>query len=49
MKVELTFAAEEVPHQAKAGTKVGSLNVGDGTSSAVKVPVALQEEEGVWA
>ncbi|MGY0068032.1 D-alanyl-D-alanine carboxypeptidase [Streptomyces sp. QTS137] len=45
LKVKLTFAGEEVPHQAKAGTEVGSLTVGDGTDSgAVKVPVALQED-----
>ncbi|MEU5525023.1 D-alanyl-D-alanine carboxypeptidase [Streptomyces sp. NPDC047860] len=44
LSVKLTFAADEVPHQAKAGTKVGTLTVGDGTSSAVKVPVALQED-----
>ncbi|MFD3824140.1 D-alanyl-D-alanine carboxypeptidase [Streptomyces sp. NPDC058625] len=45
LKVKLTFAGTEVPHQAKAGTEVGSLTVGDGTDSgAVKVPVALQED-----
>ncbi|WP_243762321.1 D-alanyl-D-alanine carboxypeptidase [Streptomyces sp. Tu 3180] len=44
LSVKLTFAADELPHQAKAGTKVGTLTVGDGTSSAVKVPVALQED-----
>ncbi|MFE7813236.1 D-alanyl-D-alanine carboxypeptidase [Streptomyces sp. NPDC057433] len=45
LKVKLTFAGAEVPHQAKAGTEVGSLTVGDGTDSgAVKVPVALQED-----
>ncbi|RSN02138.1 D-alanyl-D-alanine carboxypeptidase [Streptomyces sp. WAC 01420] len=44
LKVKLTFAQDEVPHQAKAGTKVGTLTVGDGTSSAVKIPVALQED-----
>ncbi|MEV8595200.1 D-alanyl-D-alanine carboxypeptidase [Streptomyces sp. NPDC052012] len=44
LSVKLTFAADEVPHQAKAGTKVGTLTVGDGTSSAVKVPVALHED-----
>ncbi|MCX2925603.1 D-alanyl-D-alanine carboxypeptidase [Streptomyces sp. NEAU-W12] len=45
LKVKLTFAGSEVPHQAKAGTEVGSLTVGDGTDSgAVKVPVALQED-----
>ncbi|WP_260682577.1 D-alanyl-D-alanine carboxypeptidase [Streptomyces lividans] len=42
LTVKLTFTADEVPHTAKAGTKVGTLTVGDGgTSGAVKVPVAL--------
>ncbi|GLW51151.1 D-alanyl-D-alanine carboxypeptidase [Streptomyces sp. NBRC 14336] len=45
LKVELDFAADEVPHEAKAGTKVGTLTVGDGgTAGAVKVPVALQTD-----
>ncbi|MEV5013985.1 D-alanyl-D-alanine carboxypeptidase [Streptomyces sp. NPDC053780] len=45
LTVKLTFKADEVPHTAKAGTKVGTLAVGDGGSSgAVKVPVALQDD-----
>lgn len=44
LSVKLTFAADELPHTAKAGTKVGTLTVGDGTSSAVKVPVALRAD-----
>ncbi|MFJ7238492.1 D-alanyl-D-alanine carboxypeptidase [Streptomyces olivaceus] len=45
LTVKLTFDADEVPHTAAAGTKVGSLTVGDGgTSGAVKVPVALRDE-----
>ncbi|MFF8397493.1 D-alanyl-D-alanine carboxypeptidase [Streptomyces sp. NPDC016172] len=44
LSVELTFAGNDLPHTAKAGTKVGTLTVGDGTTSAVKVPVALQKE-----
>ncbi|MFI2424805.1 D-alanyl-D-alanine carboxypeptidase [Streptomyces sp. NPDC018955] len=44
LEVKLTFAAEELPHTAGAGTKVGTLTVGDGTNGAVKVPVALQED-----
>ncbi|MFI1419574.1 D-alanyl-D-alanine carboxypeptidase [Streptomyces sp. NPDC020731] len=44
LSVKLTFAGEELPHTAKAGTEVGTLTVGDGTSGAVKVPVALQED-----
>ncbi|WP_410092699.1 serine hydrolase [Streptomyces sp. uw30] len=44
LKVKLTFAPDEVPHTAKAGTKVGTLTVGDGSNGAVKIPVALQTE-----
>ncbi|MFF7736272.1 D-alanyl-D-alanine carboxypeptidase [Streptomyces sp. NPDC007984] len=44
LSVKLTFAGDDLPHTAKAGTKVGTLTVGDGSSSAVKVPVALQKD-----
>ncbi len=44
LKVKLTFASGSVPHTAKAGTRVGTLTVGDGTAAAVKVPVALQKD-----
>ncbi|WP_078855817.1 D-alanyl-D-alanine carboxypeptidase [Streptomyces sp. NRRL F-5065] len=45
LTVKLTFRADDVPHTAPAGTKVGTLTVGDGDSSgAVKVPVALQDD-----
>ncbi|MGW6641668.1 D-alanyl-D-alanine carboxypeptidase [Streptomyces iakyrus] len=44
LSVKLTFAADDLPHTAKAGAKVGTLTVGDGTTSAVKVPVALQKD-----
>jgi hypothetical protein len=44
LSVKLTFAADELPHTAKAGQKVGTLTVGDGSTSAVKVPVALQKD-----
>ncbi|MGW7237130.1 serine hydrolase [Streptomyces sp. NPDC054804] len=44
LKVKLTFKADDVPHTAKAGTKVGALTVGDGSGSAVQVPVALQKD-----
>ncbi|MFE0671933.1 D-alanyl-D-alanine carboxypeptidase [Streptomyces sp. NPDC058867] len=45
LKVELDFTADTVPHEAKAGTEVGTLTVGDGgTAGAVKVPVALQSD-----
>ncbi|MDH6550635.1 D-alanyl-D-alanine carboxypeptidase [Streptomyces sp. SAI-041] len=43
-KVKLSFAADEVPHTAKAGTKVGTLTVGDGEGGAVRVPVTLQKD-----
>ncbi|MFF8174737.1 D-alanyl-D-alanine carboxypeptidase [Streptomyces chartreusis] len=44
LQVKLTFAPDEVPHTAKAGTQVGTLTVGDGSSGAVKIPVALRTE-----
>ncbi len=44
LEVELTFAGTELPHTAKAGTKVGTLTVGDGENGAVKVPVALKAD-----
>ncbi|MEJ1200636.1 MULTISPECIES: D-alanyl-D-alanine carboxypeptidase [unclassified Streptomyces] len=45
LTVKLTFKADEVPHTAAAGTKVGTLTVGDGEAAgAVKVPVALQKD-----
>ncbi|MFE0732538.1 D-alanyl-D-alanine carboxypeptidase [Streptomyces antibioticus] len=44
LTVKLSFAADEVPHTAKAGTQVGTLTVGDGSSGAVEVPVALQSD-----
>ncbi|MEU9913474.1 D-alanyl-D-alanine carboxypeptidase [Streptomyces sp. NPDC051001] len=44
LTVKLTFAADDVPHTAKAGTKVGTLTVGDASAGAVKVPVALQKD-----
>ncbi|ANP57166.1 D-alanyl-D-alanine carboxypeptidase [Streptomyces griseochromogenes] len=44
LKVKLSFASGTVPHTAKAGTKVGTLTVGDGSAGAVKVPVALQQD-----
>ncbi|MFF3913109.1 D-alanyl-D-alanine carboxypeptidase [Streptomyces sp. NPDC001852] len=44
LTVKLSFTWGKVPHTAKAGTKVGSLTVGDGTAGAVAVPVALQKD-----
>ncbi|MFD7437604.1 D-alanyl-D-alanine carboxypeptidase [Streptomyces sp. NPDC059861] len=43
-KVELSFTADDVPHTARTGTKVGTLTVGDGSGGAVDVPVALQSD-----
>ncbi|MFF8592530.1 D-alanyl-D-alanine carboxypeptidase [Streptomyces sp. NPDC015220] len=44
-KVKLSFAATTVPHSAKAGTRVGTLTVGDGGSGgAIRVPVALKTD-----
>ncbi|WP_434028071.1 D-alanyl-D-alanine carboxypeptidase [Streptomyces graminofaciens] len=41
--VELKLdAVKTIPHAAKAGTKVGSLAVGDGSGDGVEVPVALK-------
>jgi D-alanyl-D-alanine carboxypeptidase len=44
LRVKLSFASDTVPHTAKAGTKVGSLTVGDGSAGAVQVPVALEKD-----
>lgn len=45
LKVKLSFDTETLPHTAKAGTKVGTLTVGDsGGGGAVKVPVTLQKD-----
>ncbi|MGW4302254.1 serine hydrolase [Streptomyces sp. NPDC004646] len=44
LKVKLSFTGGPVPHTAKAGTKVGSLTVGDGSTGAVRVPVALRDD-----
>ncbi|WP_151478346.1 D-alanyl-D-alanine carboxypeptidase [Streptomyces albicerus] len=45
VKLKLSEDGTTIPHEAKAGTKVGSLSVGDGTTGdAVEVPVALQSD-----
>lgn len=45
LKVRLSFTSGTIAHTAKAGTEVGSLTVGDGSSAgAVKVPVALRAD-----
>ncbi|MGM9337155.1 D-alanyl-D-alanine carboxypeptidase [Streptomyces murinus] len=44
LKVKLSFASGTVPHTAKAGTQVGTLTVGDGSTAGIKVPVALQRD-----
>ncbi|MFE7843478.1 D-alanyl-D-alanine carboxypeptidase, partial [Streptomyces sp. NPDC057474] len=43
VKLELD-ASESIPHEAKSGTEVGSLTVGDGSGDGVEAPVALQKE-----
>ncbi|MFH8476938.1 D-alanyl-D-alanine carboxypeptidase [Streptomyces sp. NPDC018000] len=43
VKLELTDDGKTIPHSAAAGTHVGTLTVGEGTSQ-VKVPVALQSD-----
>ncbi|MDN3023248.1 D-alanyl-D-alanine carboxypeptidase [Streptomyces sp. S.PB5] len=44
LTVKVSFAADGVPHTAKAGAKVGTLTVGDASTGAVQVPVALQKD-----
>ncbi|MFC5255353.1 D-alanyl-D-alanine carboxypeptidase, partial [Streptomyces cinereospinus] len=44
LEVKLSFASDEVPHTAAAGTQVGTLTVGDGSGGAVEVPVALRTD-----
>ncbi len=44
LRVELSLTGGDLPHSAKAGTKVGTLTVGDGSRGAVQVPVALQTD-----
>ncbi|MDN5385679.1 D-alanyl-D-alanine carboxypeptidase [Streptomyces sp. LB8] len=44
LKVRLNLVADSLPHEAKAGTKVGTLTVGDGKDGAIQVPVALQKD-----
>ncbi|GAA2640742.1 hypothetical protein GCM10009863_67410 [Streptomyces axinellae] len=43
VKLGLTDKGKSIPDEAKAGTKVGTLTVGDGPGQ-VKVPVALQDD-----
>ncbi|MES9502778.1 serine hydrolase [Streptomyces koyangensis] len=44
VKLALDDGGKALPHEAKAGTEVGVLSVGDGTGDAVEVPVALQHD-----
>ncbi|MFE1292635.1 serine hydrolase [Streptomyces sp. NPDC058751] len=46
LKTELSIAEgeEAVPHTGAAGTVVGELRVGDGSSEAVRIPVALKSD-----
>ncbi|MFF3516828.1 D-alanyl-D-alanine carboxypeptidase [Streptomyces sp. NPDC002573] len=45
-KLSIGGDGKAVPHEAKAGTVVGRLTVGDGSSHAVMIPVALQKDLG---
>ncbi|SCE10249.1 D-alanyl-D-alanine carboxypeptidase [Streptomyces sp. SolWspMP-sol7th] len=42
VRLKLVDDGTALPHEAAAGTKVGVLRAGDGTSSAVEVPVVLR-------
>ncbi|WP_431034520.1 D-alanyl-D-alanine carboxypeptidase [Streptomyces sp. P6-2-1] len=42
VRLKLVDDGKALPHEAAAGTKVGVLRAGDGTSSAVEVPVELR-------
>lgn len=46
LKTRLTLGdgGQTVPHEAKAGTVVGRLTVGDDSSRSVNIPVALQKD-----
>ncbi|MGV9244426.1 serine hydrolase [Streptomyces sp. NPDC003710] len=44
LRTTLSIGGKAVPHEAKAGTVVGKLTVGDGSSHAVTIPVALQKD-----
>ncbi|NED89209.1 D-alanyl-D-alanine carboxypeptidase, partial [Streptomyces sp. SID11233] len=41
VRLKLVDDGATLPHEAAAGTKVGVLRAGDGTSSAVEIPVVL--------
>ncbi|MGW3629212.1 D-alanyl-D-alanine carboxypeptidase family protein [Streptomyces sp. NPDC005122] len=43
-KLSIGEGGQAVPHTGKAGETVGVLTVGDGSSRAVKIPVALQKD-----
>ncbi|MER6127593.1 serine hydrolase [Streptomyces sp. NPDC001795] len=43
-KLSIGDDGKALPHEAKAGTSVGVLTVGDGSSHAVKIPVAVQKD-----
>ncbi|MGW1027451.1 D-alanyl-D-alanine carboxypeptidase [Streptomyces sp. NPDC002577] len=44
VRLKLGDDGTTVPHTAKAGAKVGVLSVGDGSGTAVEVPIALRDE-----
>ncbi len=43
-RLSIGDGGKAVPHSGKAGTVVGELTVGDGSSHAVKIPVALRSD-----
>ncbi|MFD0505825.1 D-alanyl-D-alanine carboxypeptidase family protein [Streptomyces chiangmaiensis] len=42
--ISISGNGRPIPHEEKAGTVVGELTVGDGSSRAVTIPVALQKD-----
>jgi hypothetical protein len=42
--ISISDGGPAIPHEAKAGTVVGELKVGDGSSHAVTIPVAVQKD-----
>ncbi|MEU6650780.1 D-alanyl-D-alanine carboxypeptidase [Streptomyces sp. NPDC046900] len=42
--ISISDGGKAIPHEAKAGTVVGELKVGDGSSHAVTIPVAVQKD-----
>ncbi|MGI5512431.1 D-alanyl-D-alanine carboxypeptidase [Streptomyces sp. CA-106131] len=42
--ISISDGGKAIPHEAKTGTVVGELKVGDGSSHAVTIPVAVQKD-----